>query len=367
MQQADDDRVPPLDLQISQRMADAAQALVRNKFQIDLCASDRGAVLLAGDLHGGGQGPHTGDCFLQFVIPFYRLGDRTDNYVLASVPTAHTLGCSWRWQRRNLDDAEASRRVEQLTDTDALVDGSIDCVRYTWIKPLGLIAPGEGKNRVDFFRHEGIESIPAKVYERDYPAPDRLAIYEVEKEGFKETWAVLDGRWVEKVEYPHWAVPLLSAYGVPVKARWPREFPAPEKVKLGFFDHPGSLSPMGHPELRGDLIVDMETIKAIAQYQSEEMACTAWDLKHVKINPALLKCAGAGAVASLVCLGAAPDSWVDFRIMAGIVFGACFSAGALPYIAPMLTTQRRNVDRQLPIAVEQSPKYEAMTGKRHLG
>ncbi|MDU8269581.1 hypothetical protein BV321_05669 [Pseudomonas syringae pv. actinidiae] len=91
MPESVDDRAPALDLGLSEKMSRAAQELVRNKFHLDLLASERNAKMLVGELHGGGYGPHEGPCFLAMVVPFYRAGDRVEKHVFAVVPTAHTL------------------------------------------------------------------------------------------------------------------------------------------------------------------------------------------------------------------------------------------------------------------------------------
>ncbi|MHB9409652.1 hypothetical protein [Pseudomonas amygdali] len=368
MPESVDDRAPALDLGLSEKMSRAAQELVRNKFHLDLLASERNAKMLVGELHGGGYGPHEGPCFLAMVVPFYRAGDRVEKHVFAVVPTAHTLGCNWKWRHRHLDQDEVNRRVEELSSTEALLAEKLNPATYTWIKALGLFAPGEGKNRVDFFREEGIDNIPAKVFERDYPTPDRIELYRVRKEGFDETWAVLDRRWVQKVAYPTWAVPLLNAYGVALEQRWPSVYPAPEKVQLSFFERPGNTSPNGCPDLIGkDPTIDMDTLKARTEYQQEEMPCTAFDMKYTKINPLILKLGGMGVVVGIVSLGVSPDSWVEYKVAAGMLFGCSMMAMIMPFTVPFITTQRRNVERQLPLALERAPKYQARLGKRFLG
>jgi hypothetical protein len=287
--------------------------------------------------------------------------------VFALVPTAHTLGCSWKWRRKHIDDDEAERRREELTSKEALISERLNPAQYTWIKPLGLFAPGEGKNRVDFFRTEGIEHIPAKVYERTYPRPDQIAIYNIKKNGFEDTWAVLDGRWVEKVANPSWALPVMQAYGASIGERWPTHFPTPEEVQQAFFARVGVTSPLGHPDFDDDPIVDLETLRFTEKYQSELQICSAFDLNHVRIDPRTWMIAGAGFVLSGLALALAPATWVDFKVLSGIVLGASISAGVIPLIAPIFTAPRRHVRDQLHLPPELAPKHRKETGKRLLG
>ena len=367
MRPAISESVPILDLELNERLTRASKALVRNKYLLDTSVADHGASMLARDLHDGGYGPHEGPSFLRRTIPFYKFGDRTSDFVFALVPTAHTLGCSWKWRRTDLDSDEAERRRKELTSTESLLAETINPAQYTWIKALGLIAPGEGKNRVDFFRTEGIEFIPAKVYERTYPRPDQIAIYSVKKHGFEDTWAVLDGRWVEKVSNPSWALPIMEAYGAVTGLQWPRDFPAPERVQQAFFAHEGVLSPLGHPDFDEDPIVDLETLRISDAYQAELLHCSAFELNNVKIDPRTWLVAGAGFLVSFAALALAPNGWVDFKVLTGIVLGASLCAGLLPLMAPILIAQRRSVGHNSHLPREMAPKYCEKGGQRHLG
>lgn len=361
------DAVHTVDLGVSGGLNWAAKNLVLNKYLVDTAVADHGAAMLARDLYDGGYGPHEPMPFLHRVIPFLHAAERAGNHSYGLVPTSNTIGCSWKWRHKSLDQDEVQRRVEELTDTEALADNTLNTATYAWIKPLGLFTPEEGKNRVDFFREEQVKAIPAKIYERTYPSADRIMIYNVEKSGFAETWAVLDGRWVEKVSNPSWTLPLMEAYGVRVGARWPSHFPDPEQVQGALFEHRGDTSPLGNSEFGDKVVVDLETLRVRAEYQSEPIRTTVLKLKHAKIAPQTWMIAGAGFVVSCIALALAPDSWLAFKIAAGIALGASLSAGFVLAIAPILTTERRNVDNELPLPPELAPKYRARLGKRHLG
>ncbi|MPQ69488.1 hypothetical protein GC387_23040 [Pseudomonas sp. MWU12-2323] len=254
-----------------------------------------------------------------------------------------------------------------MDNPSALVAGTLNNASYSWIKQLGLFAPGEGKNRVDFFREEGIDSIPAKVYERAYPEPNRIVIYSVKKNGFSATWAVLDGRWVESVQNPSWTLPLMNAYGVKTNSTWPREFPAPEKVQLAFFESRGVTSPFGNPEFGNAHVVDLDTIRAILAFQDEPEKATIHDLQLVKIDPRVWKYSLAVSLPSCALLVALPNAWAEARIIAGIVFGMAACTGLLPYVAPIITTPRHGLAKKQYLPLERAPKYGKRTGRRMLG
>lgn len=359
--------VHPVDLGISDELNSVVRAIVRNKHILDAAVSDQGAAMLARDLHDGDYGPHEPMPFLHKILPFPHAIERSPDYRPATVPTANAIGCSWNWRKKHLDENQAATRREKLSNTVALLDGSLDTTAYCWIKPLGLIVPSEGKNRVDFFREEGIDSIPADINECTYPTPDRIAIYNVEHNGFKATWAVLDGRWVENVPNPSWTLPLMTAYGARTARAWPSDFPKAELVVRALFEPSGTTTPLGHPDFGDAVVVDLETIRARAAYQSEVMPCAGLQLNHTKIDPRLWLISGALSLVSLLAMGLSPDSWTDFQIAAGILFGASFSAGFFPTLAPIFRTQRRNLDHQLQLPLELAPKNDSSPRPRYLG
>jgi hypothetical protein len=89
-----------------------------------------------------------------------------------------------------------------------------------------LFCPGEGKNRVNFCRHQGIEYIPARVYPHDYPEAKRISVYVQDTAGGLDVWAVLDNRYVQKVTHYAFALPLLRAYEVEFPDKWPAGWPS---------------------------------------------------------------------------------------------------------------------------------------------
>jgi len=106
-----------------------------------------------------------------------------------------------------------------------LSNHSVGGTAYTWVHELGLCLPGEGKNRINFCRHHGIKTLPARVYVEHYPAAERIEIIDLSVAGGRDVWAVLDNHYVQKVSHYAYALPLLRAYGVKVSKKWPKELP----------------------------------------------------------------------------------------------------------------------------------------------
>jgi hypothetical protein len=253
-----------------------------------------------------------------------------------------------------------------LTDADALLAGTLNSASYHWIKPLGIIAPSEGKNRTDFLRGEGVELIPANVWEHTYPAAERLQIYEIEDGAFKETWAVLDGRWVQKVENPSWTNPLMQAYGVPVQQRWPRQFPSPKQVVLAMFERPGTTSPMGHPDHDYAPFVDLKTLEAISQYQTEEVRCAVLELKDIQIDRRIWACITTSFILGFLIWTLAPSAWTPLQGLAGVFVGIGLGGLAI-FLKGVVTTDRRNLSNQIRLPLDRAPKSPKHIARRLLG
>lgn len=359
--------IEQIDLGISTTMNRAAQAVVKNKTLIDAAVAEYDAKMLAGDLHDGGYGPAEPFPFLHRIVPFAYTLERSNSPVLARVPTANTLGCSWKWRRGSLDVAEKAKCRAELDNEAALLNGTLDTASYAWIKPLGLIAPGEGKNRVDFFRGERIESIPAMVTEWTYAEPDRIVLYSVKDSAFEATWAVLDGRWVEFVPNPSWTSPLMDAYGVSIENPWPKTVPAPADVLQAMFDTARFNSPLGHPVYGHVTVIDLDTIKAIDEFQAEPQRTTMTDLKGVKVDHRVWQLSIVGVLSALVLMILLPAQWVEARIACGILMGAAGCAGMLPYLMHIITVPRSGLAKEQYLPPERCPKNAGRQGNRKLG
>lgn len=355
-----------IDLAVSENMIKAAQAVVRNKFVLDEAVEDFGASMLARDLHDGAYGPAEPLPFLHRVVPFAYTMERVSGPRPARVPTANTIGCSWKWRSRRMKSAQKAKCRTDLDNDTALLDGTLDDASYAWIKPLGIIAPGEGKNRAGFFRSEGIESIPANVSEWTYADPSRIALYVVKDSAFEATWAVLDGRWVEAVAHPSWTKPLMTAYGVATDKLWPDDFPAPAEVLMAFFDSPRVNSPLGDPEHRYATVIDLATMTAIAEFQEERESTTVHGLKAVQIDCRVWQFAIAGFLAAIMLLALLPQDWTEAQVITGILLGAAGCAGMLPYLMNIVTVPRGGLSKEQYLPRERSPK-NCGQGPRLLG
>ncbi|HHA1790737.1 hypothetical protein ACR9HU_23250 (plasmid) [Enterobacter ludwigii] len=221
-----DEKLKHADLSsLPEPVREAARELVDLKFRIDMAARG-GTSGIPLDLHGtmtGGEwGPHFGQEFFCSIIPFFPRDFETCSATEMLVPTLHTFGCSWRWW----PDRYCSDKDEHDIRRHIFSDYGLKSTSYTFIPQLGLFCPGEGKNRVNFCRHHGIEYIPARVYPHDYPEANRISVYVQDTAGGLDVWAVLDNRYVQKVTHYAFALPLFRAYGVAFPGKWPAGWPS---------------------------------------------------------------------------------------------------------------------------------------------
>lgn len=193
--------------------------------------------------------------------------------------------------------------------------------QYFWIRPLGLVLPYEGKNRVDFVREMNGGSIPALVSAYDYPAAAQMKYFRVQVNGRLEYWAVLDERWVQRMEHPEWVVPVLEAYGVIEGRGWPDDYGTVAEVALAFG------TPYQNRDFLGEEMIDLEAVKAKRDHLSEEVPCAVVDIKSFDIAPRVWVCCLATCLICLSSLLFLPASWGYALLMAGI--GAEASGGAL--------------------------------------
>lgn len=219
-----------IDISLSDGLRSTAESFVQCKYELDRIIYGYNAPCLQSELTTGAF-PLEGTSFFRKVFPFTSSWGEGGAY-LALVPTSLTLGCSWRWRGQHLSEHERHNYLSLFTSPSA--DSVSHHTAYLWVRPLGLVLPSEGKNRVDFLREENVAWFPASVTECDYPEPKRIVVYTVNVHGQNQYWAVLDGRWVERVVHKDWAFPVLRAYGVSVEQCWPSNFPAVNDVAAGF-------------------------------------------------------------------------------------------------------------------------------------
>lgn len=358
-------RIDLIQLETSDRLTRAVQDLVMNKFLLDKMAAEKHATMLAGDLHDGAYGPHEAGCFMRLVFPFMGVLSAEHKPFLARVPTDRTLGCSWRWRKKNLTDEEAQKVASEIQDDDALREGNIDPVHYGWIKNLGLFCPMEGKNRTDYCRESGLDSIPAKVTELVYPEPERLNAYAVRFAGADDYWVVLDNRWAQRLSYPRWALPVLEAYGVQTTKGWPTELPSMyDAAKALDQSFKFETNAFGHPDYPYQSIVDLDTISAEIEYGNEEVRCTIQDLKGISLPVRGWIAVIATSIASIIALGAIPSEWTLLKAVAGAFWLASLTALCFLFL-PLFTAERKRLKAHFHLPRDRAPKRSPI--RRRLG
>jgi hypothetical protein len=148
---------------------------------------------------------------------------------------------------------------------------------------------------------------------------------------------VLDGRFLEPIEHPDWALPVLRAYGVHIHQRWPHDFPRADVTAKAI------AARRVNPVSSRPLPLDLELTAEKDAYESEVIPCSMLDLDSVKIPwrfPGVMVGITTGAVILIEIL---PKEWVDLRIAGGIIAGIGLG-GMLAPICKLLRLPRRLVD-----------------------
>jgi hypothetical protein len=254
--------------------------LVRQKYEYDkFTLEDGGSFFNQGlEIYMGPMEPYE---FFQAIFPFTSECSfvECDRYS-AIVPASQTVGCSWKWRRRDLSAEKQTNYVEFFTNADRACQSknSLNCADYHYIRPLGLFLPTEGKNRVDFLREINVEGIPARITEMNYPDPSRIKIYNFHLYERCEHWAVLDDRYVARLDYPAWSTPVMIEYGVVVSNKWPTSFPDEAKVAAFFGQKKGGL------DKTIDKCVDLMRIDDFVARRNEFIPCSISELDFLRIS-----------------------------------------------------------------------------------
>ena len=310
------DAIEPIAPPASLELHEAVLHLVQNKYWLDRLA-ESSSMPLPMAFDSGGYGLHEPATFYEKLFPFVPWWDRISDTVAALVPTDQTIGCSWRWRTKHVKSGERADLVAHLTDrTNALRDCG-QRAQYMWIQPLGLVLPHEGKNRVDFLRDCLVEFIPARVTAYDYPAANRMRTHRVEVHGREEVWAVLDERWVQRLEHPEWVQPVLTAYGVK-QHLWPTRYPSPEDVAEAFSE------PHGQPGFLDKAVVDMEKLEADQADREALVPCAIDDIAALQLAPRFWLSLAVTVLAVGGTWLAVPQDWNDAREIAATAFGVAF-------------------------------------------
>jgi hypothetical protein len=260
--------------------------------------------------------------FVFEVLPFFdahrriinrRPADAPPTYK-ALVPTYMVIGDSWNWQPVNktpeLQDEIISISFRALSESEPTRARGA-CADYQYIKSLGLVFAHEGKNRVALFKERNLPYIPAVVSEEDYPAAERLRIFDVPGACI----AVLDNRYVERVKFPALVNNLLQTYGVAIENKWPDTFPELEHV----------LSRLDENQLRDRVDaqnIDLENIALDEKAENTEVDICLLDIESVVLpNMKLMLWAIGTLLVLLVSIGAT-SQWPDLRTVLAYAAGA---------------------------------------------
>ena len=159
----------------------------------------------------------------------------------------------------------------------------------------------------------------------------------------------------------------MDAYGVSIENPWPKTFPAPADVLQAMFDTARFNSPLGHPVYGHVTVIDLDTIKAIDEFQAEPQRTTMTDLKGVKVDHRVWQLSIVGVLSALVLMILLPAQWVEARIACGILMGAAGCAGMLPYLMHIITVPRSGLAKEQYLPPERCPKNAGRQGNRKLG
>lgn len=312
---------------ISDALRREVTALVDAKLLVDVIGRPSGCRLTEG-LHDGGYGPKDGNEFFRAVLPFSNRSVAGKAFP-AMVPTRQTIGCSWKWWADSLDADEIESRRAFFLDPARAEEGP-NRAEYDWVQELGLFLAGEGKNRVAFLREMKEDWIPAHVTPCTYPAANRIAIYREKLGGAEKFWAVLDDKFVEPLEQPLWAMPLLRAYGVELHVSWPSQFPSVDSVRTEWS--------WAKERQTGNSVgpIDLAELRSRDDHLAEEVNCSLTDIEELSFDWRIHVAAFIAGVITMLSTAALPAAWVEMRS------GACFIAGFLCCIAlvPILNIAR---------------------------
>lgn len=273
--------------------------------------------------------------FVQSIIPFLDQSESLRPSFPAMIPVRQTVGSSWKWSPHNPNlfvGQSVDSLVQFFIDPKRATDNHPEKATVSWIKPLGLFfVKVEGKNRVAFLAHNGIQSMPAEVEPMDYPSADRLGLLEVNEGGLTQTLCMLDQRLVVPLHHPSWSLPILEAYGVG-RAPWPQGWPNAVTVMAKLRNRQPSHEysyPLPHLEIsllpaRGQGGTPKPIFQSLAEHQD-----ILWHPKPLVVALGLL--VSVTFVATWLPSNWPVRDWV-FGFAVGVVAGAiaCF---ALPIVA----------------------------------
>ena len=165
--------------------------------------------------------------------------------------------------------------------------------------------------------------IPADVDLIAYPDASRIVRYTTYVGGREEIWAVLDGRYLERIPLHAAGSDVLTAYGVPLPAPWPFGHPAPHEV-LGLFK--------GESHFR----VDLSSLQQTSSSAYQRIVVSVSALAGLSARPVPALTAGvallSGTVIAIECTG-----WL--RLVAAMI-ASTVAGGFACWTLPLFTARR---------------------------
>lgn len=285
----------------------------------------------------GGTGPHW---LAKQILPFYRYcrSDFLSRDYKALVPTNLVIGHSWNWSPENLDGAEQTEVINKaFTAFHASTPerAHFASAQYCYIRALGIVLAHEGKNRVALFKERSLPHIPAVVIDEDYPAAERLRIFELPG----RTLAVLDNRFVERVGSLNLVRQLMEAYGVQVENKWPVEFSELSWV----------LADLDKRELKlkhERYAVDMDKLRLDIESYETLVNARLLDIAVVKLPSIRMWFGVAGLCFMILALQITRNQWPDIHFVITLMTGALGSLLAVPLFPLVKCSVRSLNDRQ---------------------
>ncbi|MRV70603.1 hypothetical protein GJ700_02570 [Duganella sp. FT92W] len=280
MQEANMDGIAVLRTECSPQVSAAALEFVDIKNELDrLSRSAAGARIVAQcyptDYPNQTIAPFD---FISTLLPFFKYcrpaSTRVRRYK-ALVPTNMVIGDSWRWRPEHLNETKRAKAIQTTYDAFAASSpehAKTECPRYFFIVPLGIVAAHEAKNRVALFRELAIPHIPALVSEESYPAADRIRIFSLPDADL----AVLDGRFVERVQMLHLSTRLLNAYGISVETHWPEDYPEPARFIC-------ELNRPRYHDVTSPIVADMYQLNIDSQAEQFEVRATLMEIEAARL------------------------------------------------------------------------------------
>lgn len=264
--------IPLLDLSaIPAEIMLLGKRLADTKYQIDMLGKVGWGELTA-NLHGleaSGEwnGPDDALTFFSKIFPFAMLPSETEPLGVYQVPTERVIGRSWRWWPDHLSGNSEEKLREHLSGPQAA-----DSTSYYFISALALLLAVQGQSRVNYCRQRHIPTITARVTYLSYPPADRFKLYHVTQGATRQSWVVLNDRYLQAIHWPRITLPALSTYGVH-SASWPLTFPPVERI----------FAELHNPQQVEDFVAPCLDLQVLQEAIDEEQRAALLSAKPVKM------------------------------------------------------------------------------------